>query len=75
MLQVGGGIDADADIGVAQGEIYWDGSAEYNLSTLMAYILSDVIGADGDTLETLSDQLDGLTATKYTKTNVYGPGE
>ena len=31
-------------------------------TTLPAYILSDVIGADSDTLETLSDQLDILGA-------------
>ncbi len=34
-----------------------------------------LIGADGDTLEDLSDQLDGLTSSAYKKTNVYGPGE
>lgn len=28
--QVGGAIDADADLAIAQGEIYWDGSAEIN---------------------------------------------
>ena len=31
MHQVGGGIDADADIAVAQGEIFWDGAAEINV--------------------------------------------
>jgi len=54
MRQVGGTIDADADIAIAQGEIYWDGSAEQNFYTL--------IGADGDTLETLSDQIDDVIA-------------
>ena len=34
-----------------------------------------LIGADGDTLESLSDQLDGLTGASYKQTNVYGPGE
>lgn len=28
MQQIGGSIDADADIAVAQGEIYWDGVEE-----------------------------------------------
>ena len=73
MLQVGGAIDADADYAVAQGEIYWGGSAEKNVITLEAYILSDVIGNDGDTLETLSDQLD--SATQEMVKNVYMPGE
>lgn len=58
---------ADTDRPVAQGEIYWDGSAEINLST--------IVGADGDTLKSLSDQLDGLAGSAYRKTNVYGPGE
>lgn len=34
-----------------------------------------LIGADGDTLESLSDQLDGLTSSSFKKTNKYGPGE
>ena len=34
-----------------------------------------LIGADGDTLEDLSDQLDGLTSSVYKRTNIYGPGE
>ena len=34
MHQIGGSIDADADIAVAQGEIYWDGTAEVTLYTL-----------------------------------------
>ena len=44
-------------------------------TTIPAYILSDVIGADGDTLETLSDQMDilgagsGGTAETYTVTD------
>lgn len=33
-LQVGGAIDADLDYAVAEGEIYWDGSAEDTLGTL-----------------------------------------
>ncbi len=34
-----------------------------------------LIGIDGDTLETLSDQLDGLVGSRFTHTNEYGPGE
>ena len=70
-----GANPADTDTALAQGEIYWDGSAELNVITLEAYILSDVIGADGDTHESLSDQLDGLTSSTFKKTNVYGLGE
>lgn len=62
-----GANPADTDIPLGQGVMYWDGSAEQNLSTL--------IGADGDTLETLSDQLDGLSAEDSKSQNIYGPGE
>lgn len=75
MHQVGGSIHADDDIPVAQGEIYWDGSAEIDIFTLDTSINDDIIGADGDTLESLSDQLDGLTSSSFKKTNIYGPGE
>ena len=34
-----------------------------------------LIGVDGDTLETLSDQLDGLTSSSFKKKNIYGPKE
>ncbi len=30
-----------------------------------------LIGVDGDTLESLSDQLDGLTSSSFKKTNIY----
>ncbi len=66
---------ADNDIGVHQGEIYWDGSAEINIFTLDTSINDDIIGADGDTLESLSDQMDGLTSSNYKLTNVYRRGE
>ena len=36
MLQVGGTIDADLDYAVAEGEIYWNGSAEMNILTLLS---------------------------------------
>ena len=32
-LQVGGGIDADADLGIAQGEIFWNGVSEVDVGT------------------------------------------
>lgn len=32
--QTGGSIDADADIAVAQGEIYWNGTVEVTINTL-----------------------------------------
>ena len=73
--QVGGSIDADDDIVVAHGEIYWDGSAELNMSSLDTKIDDEVIGADGDTHEDLSDQLDGLSAEDSKVLNVYGEGE
>lgn len=66
---------ADDDIAVAQGEMYWDGSAELNMFTLNTKIDDEIIGADGDTLESLSDQLDSLTSSAYKRTNKYGPGE
>jgi len=34
-----------------------------------------LIGIDGDTLESLSDQLDGLTSSSYKNIVKYGPGE
>ena len=34
-----------------------------------------LIGADGDTLKSLSDQLDGLVGSSFKRTNIYGPGE
>ncbi len=43
-LRVGGAIDADADLGIGEGELYWDGSAEidvYTLDTSMDELLSE----------------------------------
>ncbi len=57
-----GGSPADSDLAIAQGELYWDGTAELNSFTLNTQIEDDVIGGDGDTLETLSDQMDVLSA-------------
>ena len=63
------------DIDVAQGVMYWDGTAELNPFTLNTQIEDDVIGADGDSHEDLSDQLDGLTSSAFKHTNVYPMGE
>ncbi len=74
-LQAGGSAHADNDTEIAQGEIYWDGTAEIDIFTLDTSINDDIIGADGDTLESLSDQLDGLTSSTFKNTLVFGPGE
>ncbi|MEE9529111.1 MAG: hypothetical protein V3V88_03580 [Dehalococcoidia bacterium] len=34
MLQAGGTIDADADFGIGEGEIYWNGSSEDTLISI-----------------------------------------
>jgi len=70
-----GGTAAVGDLRIAQGEIYWDGSAEIDIRTLDTSINDDVIGADGDTLESLSDQLDAIATDQNTVLNIYGPGE
>ena len=57
-----GGTAAIGDRRIAQGELYWDGSAEIDLFTLDASINDDIIGEDGNTLESLSDQMDVLSA-------------
>ena len=36
MQQIGGSIDADADIAVAQGEISWGGTSEVTILTTSA---------------------------------------
>jgi len=33
-LQTGGAISADDDLGIYQGEIYWDGSSEIDIGTI-----------------------------------------
>lgn len=70
-----GANPADSDRPLGQGVIYWDGVAELNPFTLNTQIEDDVIGADGDTLESLSDQLDGLSGSTFRHTNEFGPGE
>ncbi len=69
------GVPLDSDLSIAQGEIYWDGTAELNPFTLNTQIEDDVIGADGDTLETLSDQIDTMQSSQNQVHNVFGPGE
>lgn len=66
-----GGSPADSDLAIAQGEIYWDGTAELNMKTLDTKIDDEVIGADGDTHEDLSDQMDVLSAQGSRVLNVY----
>lgn len=85
-LQAGGSPDTD-DVPLAHGAIYWDGSAEITAASLADHAtdikgtgfvkdtdsLVDLAhtGADGDTLETLSDEMDSLETTQGTVTNVY----
>ena len=57
-----GGTAAISDKKIAQGELTWDGTAEIDIFTLDTTINDDVIGEDSDTLETLSDQIDVLSA-------------
>ena len=69
---------ANAAVGdrrIAQGEFYWDGSTELDQFTLNTQIEDDVIGADSDTLETLSDQVDTLQSSQNRVHNVFGVGE
>ncbi len=65
------GSPANSDLADARGVMYWDGTAEINSFTLNAQIEDDIIGGDGDTLETLSDQMDVLSAQKSQVLNVY----
>jgi len=69
------GSVAATDPPVGHGEMDWDGTAEVNNTAIKTYILSDVIGDDGDTLEVLSDQMDALSASSTATLNVYGEGE
>ena len=73
-----GGNPADSDLRIARGTMYWDGTAEISIFTLDTTIEDDVIGADSDTLETLSDQLDEVILDQRLVLNVYDetiPGE
>ncbi len=70
-----GGSPANADRAIAKGIMYWDGTDELNIFTLDTTINDDVIGADGDTLESLSDQMDLLSSEDSKVLNVYRIGE
>lgn len=69
-----GANPADSDLAIAQGEIYWDGSAELNSFTLNTQIEDDVIGADGDTLESISDEINAIPEQAKVLYEL-GPGE
>lgn len=73
--QVGGVPHADNDKAIGEGEIYWDGSAEVDLFTVNTTIVDDVVGADGDSLNDISDQLDVMSEERNRLLNVYGEGE
>jgi len=70
-----GANPADTDRFVGGRAIYWDGTAEMNIYTIDTSINDDIIGADGDTLESLSDQMDVLSGQQGQVFNVYGVGE
>lgn len=70
-----GANPADTDRFIGGAAMHWDGTAEINISTIDTSINDDIIGADGDTLESLSDQLDSLSAEGSKVLNVYGVGE
>ena len=64
MLQVGGSIDADDDICVAQGEIYWTGADEIDLLALA--------GQNGTVFNIYDDRGDGGGAQTITSTGRLG---
>ena len=68
--RAGANPDTD-DKPVGQGIMHWDGTAEINITTLDTSIDDDIIGADGDTLESLSDQLDTITTDLNIVHNIY----
>lgn len=72
-----GANPVDADLAIGRGVIYWDGTAEIDTSTLDTSINDDVIGTAGDTLESLSDQIDDvvIAAVEGRVLNMYGEGE
>jgi len=66
-----GANPANGDLRLGRGVIHWDGTAEIDMSTMETKIDDEVIGADGDTLEDLSDQI-GIVSKKVTlTTNIY----
>ncbi len=66
---------ANSDLRDARGQMEWDGTAELNPFTLNMQIEDDVIGAGGDTLESLSVQLDTLQSSQNQVHSDFGPGE
>lgn len=70
-----GGSAAVGDSRIAEGELYWDGSAEVDLFTVDTTIVDDVVGPDGDSLNDISDQMDILSEEQSRVLNVYGEGE
>lgn len=66
-----GASPANSDLRDARGQMEWDGTAELNPFTLNTQIEEDVIGDDGDTLESLSGQMDVLSAQGSRVLNVY----
>lgn len=65
----------DGTKNVGGGEYLPEVSTTAGTTSLETYIDTNVIGADGDTLESLSDQLDSVSGQSNTVFNVYGPGE
>lgn len=84
---VSGYYTATPDVALVGGDVvvidngtFKVGFGEYRTEVDCALIEGDdfsdtLIGTAGDTLESLSDQLDGLTSSSFKSTNVYGPGE
>jgi len=66
LLQIGGAIDADADVVIGQGEIYWDGSAEMNTTTLDGLIdtidtnVDSILEDTGTTIPATIATIDGI---------------
>lgn len=66
-----GGDPVIGDAAVAEGVMYWDGSAEINARTLDTLINDDVIGADDDTMEVLSAEHDQIIQNQQIVLNRY----
>ncbi len=76
VIKIRDGVNpANSDRAVGRGVMYWDGTDELNIFTLDTTINDDVIGADGDTLESLSDQMDLLSSEDSKVLNGYKDGE
>lgn len=64
-----GGTPANTDPKLGRGIMNWDGSAELNQFTLNTQIKDDVIGVDGDTLKSLSDEIAAISVVDLTAVN------